>query len=180
MKKIFALLILCALTLVFSAYTDNGIKTDESTDYMYVVSWKVTGLDSSTANATVTSAGFDAKPFIDWFLQGNLAAYTLRDTTVGNYIHSNYIYSQITVNGTGTADSLNYVYLQGKGPDNAWYTFDTLNTAKATPCQTIINLVSQNYYTQWRIKINVADLTVSMYAGEFNIKIFSPIRKEKS
>lgn len=179
MKKIIALIAFLIIGLSAVAQpTDYGIKTefnDKSlkNEYLFMVTWKVTGLDTSTANATATSSGFDATPFIASYLQGDLTNYTTRDTTVDNYIHSNYIYAQVTINGTGSADSLAYVYLQGLGVNGTYYTFDTLNTAKTTPCQTIINLAGQRLYTQWRIVVNVKDLTESMYAGEFNIKIFA-------
>lgn len=170
MKKI---VILIAFLFVSSyVLADGRAKITETPEgYVYDIQSDPASLDSGDV---FTGNSFDALPILFWYMQGNLSAYTARDTTVDNYKHSNVPYAEVTYDGSGT-DSTGVVLLQGQNNAGTWVTFDTLATAGATAIASPIYLYTGiPYYTNWRVKTTVADITVSSYDATLRVRIIVP------
>jgi len=175
MKTALALILLFVASLGYAQKTDYA--SIRETPEAYII--EVVSSSDLDSGETYISKAFDASAIIAWYLQGNLADYKERDTTVNNYKHSNVLYPTVIYNGSGT-DSVGVPKLQGKGLDGTWTTFDSLQTAGATPCS-LSPLYFYNgvpLYSEWRITFTVADITVSSYDATFYFELIVPKRRK--
>lgn len=172
MKK--TLLFLISI-LLFTAITlaDERLDVVEYDNATYI-HYYITGLDSGE---TFTSPAFNAVNAIWWYMQGNITNYTQRDTTINNYLHSNDIYAEIIINGTGAIDSAGLVKIEGLAGDASWVVFDTLATTKNTPKRDVITFWTAPFYKEWRFTGSIADLTASAYNVRVDITLIIPKRR---
>lgn len=172
MKTLIALFFLFLSSFL---YAQQGNVQDFSTDNLVIKQWYATDLDSAE---TFHSDGFGAEDFISNYIRGNSNGFTLRDTTVNNYLHSNDSYAEVNINGSGSVDSASIVTISGLDVAGNWVVFDTLATAKSTSIRTTVSLFTAPFFTQWRFDITGANLTVSGFDMVVLIKLICPKRRD--
>lgn len=173
MKKIFVLIL---LFVAFSAYAQTETHPPKwiETPTAWVLEGSVEGIDSNDVGNTTA---FDNTPIVARIYEGLRSAWTGRDTTTLPAWKSTDIHIFIYVNGTGTVDSLAYVYYQCADVSGNWATVDTMKTRKSTGIMTTLSYDAESNLTRTaRFAYAGKDLTVSGYAMRLDYQIIIPKR----
>lgn len=168
MKKLIALLIITGLS--YFMLSPASTKADDGTLNVVQVSGGtlIKYYFEGDSTDTFTSKAFDASDAIAWYLGSN-NNYTLRDTTIANYIRVGNIFA--TVKFGNASDSLTAkLILQGMDPAGGWNNFDSLATANTGAIRSRIDLYTTiPIYWFWRFAGTVFD------TGTGSLKLYCEI-----